>query len=884
MGRFFKQIVQSARTSSKGSVDDFLGCLNLNLGDIPSRGTDKWYELEGRTSKSNVQGQIRLKINLSTEQRPAETERWTAITAHQTILEKFVEYELQRHASKSYTWDGRLSSVADTILHQHALQNDITDAEEAVCNWLAYSKEHMHHPLDYAFLYKLLRSIDKLWAPTLLSKEYDDMLANSFCSFIDFCLGLLRKQRDLFPPANKAAYYRLEYLLICLDLIYSMKFFKKCCPFKKELHREIIDIIKKGTVDWYETVYALAEPQVQSEEEQVTSLVSLTNTLNTDMQRAVKYYHKLYQNIVKVDYFTITYKQLEKLIAEDVSRAMEEVNRNIKSHDAKDDDYSVGTSLFELYLALKELLSYKQYLSPNDAKNLALANFHVWFKYCVQRWLEIAQSKALKRIKKAVELDKISLVDSLVKHSTSAVDTSCCFAQIREFWQKLDWPDVTGSYAYVTRVTDDISKGATYYADVMHEKLKKHGYFTDDGQFDVTEQLCITINDIEHVRKSLKPLPQILGFSEIQHAMEKTHGSKSAKQCKESLHLVLKSADEDMCNKILTIVQRVGEKMKPDIKKFVFHLSWAPMSVPADDAICPLMEYLDNNLITLNNSLLRANFDRILEEIWNVVMIELREQVESNEGKEPVFYERLYDALEILIDFFYADEKGLSMDYIMSEECKLLLNYLKLNKTPTEELIELYYLERIAEQLHRENGEFGTLNVKCYYSQEREKLCIQVLSATNVIPLDSNGLSDPFVKVELCPKHVFSRHDVKQTKIIKKTLHPLFEEHFEFVVSSADCRHRGSCVLFTVMDHDIILTNDFAGEAYLPLNDIPGLSSEIPAGFEKLKTISLILSQPQASSGNDLFSILEGRISTDKAASELIKKRQQLIEKVQSQS
>nr|XP_006815657.1 PREDICTED: BAI1-associated protein 3-like [Saccoglossus kowalevskii] len=749
-------------------------------------------------------------------------------------------------------------------------------------NWLAFSRQHMQQALDYAFLYRLIKKLEELWIPSALSRDYEEMLGHSLCTFIDFCLGLLSKQRDLFPPANKAAYYRLEYLLRCLQHIYNMELFKQCCPFRKELHREVIDAIKKGTVDWYETVHALAEPLVQSEEEQVTSLVSLGNTLNTDMQRGVKYYHKLYQNIVKVDYFTITFRQLEKLIAEDVSRAMEEVNRIIKSHDGKDQNYSVGTSLFEIYLALKELLAYKQYLSPNEAKNLALANYHVWFKYCVQKWLDIAKDKAMDRIKKSVELDKIVLVDCMVKHSTSAVDTSCCFAQIREFWQKLDWPDTTGSFLYVTKVTDDIAKGAVYYADVMHDKLKQNGYFDDEGQFDITEQLCITINDIEHVRKSLKPLPQVLGYSEIQHAMEKAHGSKSGKQCRESLHTVLKSADEDMCNQIWKIVQRVGEKMKPDIKKFVFHLTWAPMSVPADDAICPLMEYLDSNLITLNNTLLRANFDRILEEIWHVVLNELQEQVESNEGKETLFYLRLFDALEILIDFFYADEKGLSMDLIMNEDCKLLLNYLKLNKTPTEELIELYYLEKIDEQVHRESEEFGALTVKCFYNQEREKFCIQIMNAANVIPLDSNGLSDPFVMVELLPKHVFNRLDVKQTKVVKKTLHPLFEENFEFVVSTADCRHRGACVLLTVMDHDIILTNDYAGEAYLPLGSIPGLSHDC-GGFEKLKPMTLLLSQPTASTGNDLFSILESRAHSDKAAQEIVKKRHQLIEKVQSQ-
>ena len=36
--------------------------------DIPSTGVDKWYPLEGRSHRSNIQGQINLKMWLSTRE------------------------------------------------------------------------------------------------------------------------------------------------------------------------------------------------------------------------------------------------------------------------------------------------------------------------------------------------------------------------------------------------------------------------------------------------------------------------------------------------------------------------------------------------------------------------------------------------------------------------------------------------------------------------------------------------------------------------------------------------------------------------------------------------------------------------------------------------
>ena len=58
-------------------------------------------------------------------------------------------------------------------------------------------------------------------------------------------------------------------------------------------------------------------------------------------------------------------------------------------------------------------------------------------------------------------------------------------------------------------------------------------------------------------------------------------------------------------------------------------------------------------------------------------------------------------------------------------------------------------------------------------------LYVAVLNARSVIPLDPNGLSDPFVLIELCPHHVFANQSVQQTQIIKKTLNPTFDESFE---------------------------------------------------------------------------------------------------------
>lgn len=105
--------------------------------------------------------------------------------------------------------------------------------------------------------------------------------------------------------------------------------------------------------------------------------------------------------------------------------------------------------------------------------------------------------------------------------------------------------------------------------------------------------------------------------------------------------------------------------MKSPLKKAMFHLAWSPDSLPTTDAISPLLEYLDSHLLALNSALLPRNFEKVLCNIWEICLLELSHQTDGSVGdKLAGFYDRLYEALDLLIEFFYADGKGLSFDIL----------------------------------------------------------------------------------------------------------------------------------------------------------------------------------------------------------------------------
>jgi BAI1-associated protein 3 len=62
---------------------------------------------------------------------------------------------------------------------------------------------------------------------------------------------------------------------------------------------------------------------------------------------------------------------------------------------------------------------------------------------------------------------------------------------------------------------------------------------------------------------------------------------------------------------------------------------------------------------------------------------------------------------------------------------------LQYHKTDTEHLISLYYQQRLQDQLTTEVTEYGVLSVRAYFNHD--SLCVEILNARDVIPLDPNG-------------------------------------------------------------------------------------------------------------------------------------------------
>ncbi|XP_043289714.1 BAI1-associated protein 3 isoform X2 [Venturia canescens] len=885
LGRFFKQIAQSARS---GSQDDFLGCVNIPLHDIPSTGLDNWYKLQARTQRSNIQGRIRLKLSLSTREDRGTSEEynWGELRQQERLFTVFLNHEL----SKQTDFSDELPQAAMTILHQHAIQGDITKLQQAMIRWVASSKNPAVEPKT---LHRLLQDLNAHWHTDNLTPEEEECLADSFNAFLEMSVEKIRHHRTLFPPLHRAAINKLDYLLRCLGFLSAMKAFSKCCPFNKQIRGEIISALKNGTHEWYGEIRQQTMGHDQEPDQDIDRVfqdfTTLVTTLLIDLEQGQLYYNTLFEKTNAICYFAVIYKYLEKLLAEHVAKHMEntaemrnELGARVPAaclHGQDNiDDYvlppgaEIGTPIFELYLALQEFVNMRQNLPSSDRKNLAICQYYQWFIPAVDKWLDLAKLKAHQRVRRAAELDRICTGEMIVKHCTSAVDATACFYQIKEFWKQLAWPDLPGSCTFVLKVIDAICSAAAYYAEMTHQKLADSGYYEEQTPYKTTDEMCVAINGLEYVRRWLLNLGEELRVEEIIVSLDVNDTVRQ--QWRTALVTPLEQTPGQMRLFINQIISRMGSKMRPALKKTMFHLAWSPDSLPTSEAIAPLLEYLDLHLVALNAALLTTNFNHVLQDVWEVVLSELSNQMDGSAGDKPaMFYERLHEALELLVSFFHAEEKGLTYEMLRYERYLNVEERLEYHKMDTMLLIDRYYQQRLQDQINTLTAEYGILTVRAYLNHD--SLCVEVINARDVIPLDPNGFSDPFVIIELLPRRVFSHCTEQQTNVKKRTLNPVFEEYFEFSVSVEQCKSPDAMVLFTVMDHDVLTANDFAGEAFLGLSSVPGVADSNASidNFHGLKHQELPLMH-QKNRNNAILQILENRVG-DKQALDFVKKQKQ---------
>ncbi|KAM8828225.1 rabphilin-3A isoform 2-T2 [Spinachia spinachia] len=111
----------------------------------------------------------------------------------------------------------------------------------------------------------------------------------------------------------------------------------------------------------------------------------------------------------------------------------------------------------------------------------------------------------------------------------------------------------------------------------------------------------------------------------------------------------------------------------------------------------------------------------------------------------------------------------------------------------------------------QDSEERGRILVSLTYSSQQGRLIVGVVRCAHLAAMDSNGYSDPFVKI--CLKPDMGKKAKNKTQIKKKTLNPEFNEEFGYEIKHGELAKKTLDI--SVWDYDMGKSNDFIGGCQL---------------------------------------------------------------------
>ncbi|VDL76860.1 unnamed protein product [Nippostrongylus brasiliensis] len=620
LGRFFKEVAQSARADSDDTTDDFLGCISMNLSDIPPDGLEQWFVLQPRSEKSKVSGSVKLKLWLSTreERLGAEEDDLLDVKEHIELMRQFALYEIRLSGAPVRLWDGVFPDKANTILRQHALQGDLTDVHTAMCRWLAF---HSMIAIDISFslLAKTLQNIQDKWQPMTLDKEEENMLTASFSAFDTYCKRSFAEHRRRFHPSKRNAVEEFASLVKCMKALRNSQFYQKYLPYKRPFHAHLESLIIKSAEDFFDETVEAAQNQDPCKE-----LLKLLAVINGSCSR-FQHYANVIREVGRIDYCHLTLSTWDRMLNEYLtSELMSESKSDLRSQfryleDPKsqrksevekfpkakamitelrkrmkisanqnppDEDNLVD--LIRIHMAFVELRNYRL---ANRVRGRDESDWQPIFNRGIKNFLNLAKDKAIARISLSCQLDvPICTSSNDMRHSSSHIDVCHIIEQMTVCWDRMDVSDVALKVDYTKTLIGILCDIVLTYTQKIFSNLDTEGFSSELPVFvpsPLLQLLCSAINNCEQVRRSLM-IHEKLHLDDLAIAYERAGLGTSS--WKAEVEQRLEQTDSAICAEIDRVVGLLTLRLRPQMKKHVFHLAWSPTAHPVEESLKPLTD------------------------------------------------------------------------------------------------------------------------------------------------------------------------------------------------------------------------------------------------------------------------------------------------------
>ncbi|XP_061611675.1 protein unc-13 homolog D isoform X3 [Phyllopteryx taeniolatus] len=863
LSRIIKEVKKEKGT------DDFLGKIVIKLQDLHCT-EDNWYILEPRTETYPDRGQCHLNLKFMHKTRDDTLSPGrNAYVNYCGILQQFVLSYISKQKS-STPWKGELCGEAQTLLEHYAAQNDLSSFLQDLAKWVAYSKLCQSIEVDSSLLLQQLTCVEYHWHQHELPQQQKQELGDSLHGFLHYGLHLVSKYRDVFPPTPSAT-PKLHTLLRILVQICKTQAFQKMNPADFQVHDEVADAVQTGTQEWFTNKKGLHQPMTKEPSEIISALSRLIEEVRDDIKLNKDVWNRT---------FVSPSGRVHCSLREAGLSARDRSERNLIANGGS---HRSGSSK-QPFSCLPEPASHPQRQSLLAEKGFTKAD---QLSCELQRGSALlAQPDVQHHNGQSGEGHKGRPVP--IKHSSSAVDLAACIQPVCDLWEQMSWPDPEEAFMLMVKITEDVCKIVVTYCHSLKDRVRMLSKNCDHGS--AINMLCVVVNDLEYLRSVLARLPTQLNWAGLR---ERTQHVIGESQFHNTLPLQVQQAQGILRREIRSALETLSRKLNTDIETHVRRMSTRKRipSKSTEDAATPLMRYLEKELHYMNENLVQENFNSLLTPLWNNSVKILHQMASEHSQQEGliVFCHRLLYTLQCLEQCFHGEGNGLPLNVLHSDEYKTLNAYLTHHSLSSRHLVDKFLEGKIWEQRVVAGEKYGAVTLLTSYRRSDQRLRVEVLNAVNLLPMDSNGLSDPYVHLCLEPYHTFPLVEPCCTQIKSCDLNPLFDEAFEFLVGLNQCQAPGACLVVTVLDHDTLRTDDFEGEAFLSLKDIPGVAR---GGEEKdglsfhpdapPAQIRLPLTHPKPNE-NKILKLLESR-KGEREIQAFVKKRRQREKQSKEQS
>lgn len=396
--------------------------------------------------------------------------------------------------------------------------------------------------------------------------------------------------------------------------------------------------------------------------------------------------------------------------------------------------------------------------------------------------------------------------------SSSAVDTMQILYSVKGFWEKVDWLNSDEESELAKHVAGDINRFAIVYFDSLIFKIENSDSMKINGDFfNVPVEMSVAVANFNYVSTEIDILIKELTKNK---ATDKINVEKAISNTR--------AYADNAINKLL---ESTLMKSSTSIQKLM--VEGAQSNSHGEDIADRLITYIEQILSTLFDDLPEKHFDTTKTIMWNQILKILSELIQNSitKQKPPAFFSNLRTIHIILKQIFKMNDT--IQDDKKEEQIEYFLECYGFN---TSRLIHQYYKDRyeLQQKINMSPfNPFGVLTIHCFFIGNVLK--IEILNARNLIPIGpSSKKCDSFVKVNLIPDNYFPCSPTYKTKVQQNTHFPLYDEHFEFVLTEEQRKMDDAIIFFNIKDKHLVgMFNECIAEAFVTFKDIPEFTAKV---------------------------------------------------------